>query len=86
MALLLEVPYNQLVTELLTVTARSSWLSGPANYLGRLHVDGTDGLANNHEDTIEGIAISNGRAFWESIWSVFPVMMAPATWKRSIFG
>ena len=63
MALLLNVPYNQVVTELLTATARSSWLSGPANYLARLHVDGTDGLANNHEDTIEDIAISSSKAF-----------------------
>lgn len=62
-ALLLDVPYDQLVTEMLTATARSNWESAPANYLARNHADDADGLAVNHEDSIEDIAISSTRNF-----------------------
>ncbi|MCY3759111.1 MAG: DUF1553 domain-containing protein [Acidobacteria bacterium] len=62
-ALLLDVPYDQLVTEMLTATARSNWESAPANYLARNHADDADGLGVNHEDSIEDIAISSTRNF-----------------------
>ena len=62
-SLLLNIPYNQLVTEMLTATARSNWESGPSNFLARNHADDSDGLAINHEDTIEDIAISSSRYF-----------------------
>ena len=62
-ALLLDVPYDQLVTEMLTATARSNWESGPSNFLARNHADDADGLAINHEDTIEDIAISSSKYF-----------------------
>ena len=62
-ALLLDVPYDQLVTEMLTATARSNWESAPANYLARYHADDADGLGVNHEDSIEDIAISTTRNF-----------------------
>ena len=62
-ALLLDIPYNQVVTEMLTATARSNWQSGPSGFLARNHADDADGLAINHEDTIEDIAISSGKYF-----------------------
>ncbi len=62
-ALLLDIPYNQVVTEMLTASARSNWQSGPSGFLARNHADDADGLAINHEDTIEDIAISSGKYF-----------------------
>ncbi len=63
-AFLLDVPYDELVTEMLTVTARSNWESAPANYLARNHADDADGIGLNHEDGIEDIAISTARNFF----------------------
>ena len=62
-ALLLDIPYNQVVTEMLTASARSNWQSGPSGFLARNHADDADGLTINHEDTIEDIAISSSRYF-----------------------
>jgi hypothetical protein len=62
-ALLLDIPYNQFVTEMLTASARSNWQSGPSGFLARNHADDADGLAINHEDTIEDIAISSSKYF-----------------------
>ena len=62
-ALLLDIPYNQFVTEMLTASARSNWQSGPSGFLARNHADDADGLSINHEDTIEDIAISSSRYF-----------------------
>jgi hypothetical protein len=62
-ALLMDVPYNELVTEMLTATARSNWESAPANYLARNHADDADGLGINHEDSIEDISISTTKNF-----------------------
>jgi len=62
-SLLLDQPYNQLVTELLTARAVSNWQSGPSNFLARNHVDDADDLSINHEDTIEDIAISSTKYF-----------------------
>ena len=62
-ALLLDIPYNQFVTEMLSASARSNWQSGPSGFLARNHADDADGLAINHEDTIEDVAISSSRYF-----------------------
>ena len=62
-ALLLRVPYNELVTEMLTATTRSNWESSLSNYLARSHTDDADGLGINHEDTIEDIAIRSSKNF-----------------------
>jgi hypothetical protein len=62
-ALLLDLPYNQFVTEMLTATARSNWQTAPSGFLARNHADDADGLAINHEDTIEDIAITSTRYF-----------------------
>jgi hypothetical protein len=62
-ALLLDTPYNQFVTEMLTASARSNWQDGPSGFLARTHADDADGLAINHEDTIEDIAIATSRNF-----------------------
>jgi hypothetical protein len=61
--LLLNVPYNQLVTEMLTATSRSNWQSGPANFLVRYRVDDSNMFDVNHEDTIEDLAVSSTRYF-----------------------
>ena len=62
-ALLLDIPYNQFVTEMLTATARSNWQSGPSGFLARNHADDADGLSINHEDSIEDVAISSSKYF-----------------------
>ena len=63
-ALLLDVPYDELVTEMLTATARSNWESAPSNYLARNHADDADGIGVNHEDSIEDIAIGTAKNFF----------------------
>jgi hypothetical protein len=62
-ALLLDIPYDRFVTEMLTATTLSNWQSGPSGLLARNHADDADGLAINHEDTIEDIAITTTRNF-----------------------
>ena len=62
-ALLANTPYDQVVTEMLTATARSNWQSGPANFLARNKVDDSNMFNINHEDTIEDIAASSTRYF-----------------------
>ena len=62
-ALLLDIPYNRFVTEMLTATTLSNWQSGPSGLLARNHADDADGLAINHEDTLEDIAITSTRNF-----------------------
>lgn len=62
-ALLLDVPYNELVTEMLTIKTRSNWESAPSNYLAGNHTDDADGIGINHEDSIEDIAISTTKNF-----------------------
>ncbi len=61
--LLLQVPYKQVVTEMLTATTRSSWESGASNFIARYRQPDVDGIATNHEDSIEDIAISSSRCF-----------------------
>jgi hypothetical protein len=62
-ALLLDIPYNRFVAEMLTATTLSNWQSGASGLLARNHADDADGLAINHEDTIEDIAITTTRYF-----------------------
>jgi hypothetical protein len=62
-ALLLDIPYTDFATELITASARSNWQSGAAGFLARNHADDADGLAINHEDTAEDIAISTTKIF-----------------------
>ena len=61
--LLLQIPYNQVVTEMLTATTRSSWESGVSNFIARYRQADVDGIATNHEDSIEDLAISSSRCF-----------------------
>ena len=63
-ALLLNIPYNHLVTELITAKARSNWQDGPSNFLVRDHVDGVfDFEGVNNEDTYDEMAITTARLF-----------------------
>ncbi len=62
-ALLLDIPYTEFATELITATARSNWQSGASGFLARNHADDADGLAINHEDTAEDIAINTSKIF-----------------------
>lgn len=63
-ALMLDVPYNQLVTELITAKARSNWQDGPSNFLVRDHVDGAvDFEGVNNEDSYDEMAITTTRLF-----------------------
>ncbi|MCI0622732.1 MAG: DUF1549 and DUF1553 domain-containing protein [Acidobacteria bacterium] len=63
-ALLLNVPYNQLATELITAKTRSNWQDGPSNFLVRDHVDGVfDFEGINNEDTYDEMAITTAKLF-----------------------
>ncbi len=62
-SLMLNVPYDEFVRELLTASATSTWSNGPANFLARSHVFEGDGYAINHEDTLDEIAINTGKLF-----------------------
>jgi hypothetical protein len=63
-ALMLDVPYKQLVTEMITATTRSNWQDGPSNFLVRDHVDGAvDFEGVNNEDSYDEMAISTTRLF-----------------------
>ena len=63
-ALMLDVPYNQLVTELITAKTRSNWQDGPSNFLVRDHVDGAvDFEGVNNEDSYDEMAITTTRLF-----------------------
>ncbi len=63
LALLDNLPYNQLVKEMLTVTARSNWVDGPSNFLVRDHVDDFNDVKVNQEDTYDEIAITTSKVF-----------------------
>src|SRR5260370_25380299 len=62
-SLLLQVPYSKVVTEMLTATTRSSWESGVSNFIARYRQADVDGIATNHEDSIEDVAIASSRCF-----------------------
>lgn len=63
LCLLANLPYDQVVKEMLTASARSNWLDGPVNFLARDHVDDFNDILINQEDTYDEIAISTGRVF-----------------------
>ena len=57
------LPYDQLVREMLTARARSNWANGPVNYLARDYVNETDDSIINNEDTYDQWAISSYKVF-----------------------
>src|SRR5437667_4587026 len=57
------LPYDELVREMLTATTRSSWTNGPVNYLARDYINETDDSIINNEDTYDAWAISSYRVF-----------------------
>ncbi len=64
MAVLMNVPYDELVRELLTAKARSNWLEAPSNFLVRDHVDDdTSPTRVNNEDTADEAAITSTKLF-----------------------
>ncbi len=62
-ALLENLPYDQMVREMLTATARSNWTSGPVNMLARDYINETDDSIINNEDTYDQWAISSSKVF-----------------------
>jgi hypothetical protein len=63
LALLDNVPYSQIVKEMLTASARSNWVDGPSNFLIRDHVDDFNDIKINPEDTYDEIAITTAKVF-----------------------
>ena len=63
LCLLANLPYDQVVKEMVTASARSNWLEGPVNYLARDHVDDFNDILINQEDTYDEIAIHTARVF-----------------------
>jgi hypothetical protein len=57
------LPYDQLVREMLTATSRSNWTNGAVNYLARDYINETDDSIINNEDTYDTWAISSYRVF-----------------------
>ncbi len=62
-ALLLNVPYDGLVRELLTARARDNWVDAPSNFLLRDHVDDFNDLLINLTDSYDEMAISSAKYF-----------------------
>jgi hypothetical protein len=60
----LNVPYDQMVRDMLTSTALSTWTTGPANFVARERVMDGDGYSvMNHEDTCDELAIWTSKLF-----------------------
>ncbi len=60
----LNVPYDQMVKDMVTATALSTWTTGPANFIARERVMDGDGYSvMNHEDTCDEIAIWTSKLF-----------------------
>jgi hypothetical protein len=62
-ALLENLPYDQMVREMLTATTRSNWTNGPVNMLARDYINETDDSIINNEDTYDQWAISSSKVF-----------------------
>ena len=62
-SLLLNVPYDEMVRDMITASAVSTWADGASNFLARSHVFEGDGYVMNHEDTADEIAINTSRIF-----------------------
>ncbi len=63
LSLLDNVPYNEMVKDMLTASSRSNWLDGPSNFLVRDHVDDFNDVKVNQEDTYDEIAITTSKVF-----------------------
>lgn len=61
--LMLNIPYDQMVREMITASAVSTWSNGPANFLARNRVFEGDGYLMNHEDTADELAITTSKLF-----------------------
>jgi hypothetical protein len=61
--LTLNLPYDEFVREMITASAVSTWVNGPANMIARSHVFEGDGYMINHEDTADEIALSTTKIF-----------------------
>lgn len=60
----LNVPYDQMVRDLITANGLSTWTTGPANFIARERVMDGDGYSvMNHEDTCDEIAIWTSKLF-----------------------
>jgi hypothetical protein len=57
------LPYDQMVREMLTASSRSNWTNGAVNYLARDYINETDDSIINNEDTYDTWAISSYRVF-----------------------
>jgi hypothetical protein len=62
-ALLLNVPYDRVVRELLTARTRDNWVDAAANFLLRDHVDDFNDLMINLTDSYDEMAISSSKYF-----------------------
>jgi len=62
-ALLLNVPYNDLVREMLTARTRDNFVDAAANFLLRDHVDDFNDLEVNQTDSFDEMAISSSKYF-----------------------
>jgi hypothetical protein len=62
-SLLLNVPYDEFVRDMITASTVSTWTDGPSNLIARSHVFEGDGYQINHEDTADEIAINTTRIF-----------------------
>lgn len=62
-SLLLNIPYDEMVREMITASTVSTWTNGPANFIARSHVFEGDGYMMNHEDTADEIAIATTKLF-----------------------
>lgn len=62
-ALLLNVPYDELVRELLTARTRDNFVDAAANFLLRDHVDDFNDLMINLTDSYDEMAISSSKYF-----------------------
>jgi len=61
--LMLNIPYDQMVREMVTASAVSTWSNGPANFVARNRVFEGDGYVMNHEDTADELAITTSKLF-----------------------
>ncbi|MGI8988341.1 MAG: DUF1553 domain-containing protein [Bryobacteraceae bacterium] len=63
-SLLLNLPYNEMVNEMITARTRSNWRDGSSNLLVRDHVDGVKDFEGiNNEDSYDEMAITTTKLF-----------------------
>lgn len=62
-SLVLNVPYDEFVRDMITASTVSTWADGAANMIARWHVFEFDGYIINHEDTCDEIAINTSKMF-----------------------